>query len=187
VKFIHGSHHQAQELVNNIRLAFGVKILEGRVKIRNSTASPINKKTVEFKSRVSCCFTNEEEEMLTSSFPEVYISVYYRAKLGHEVYTCSIYKRQKKRNNYTICYFNTTTQIKYFCEADNSNVALIEQFDVDHLRCFSHTDSGIVLKHIIPLIPSNKIHIIQLTQIRHKVNRVGDFLCLRPNEHEVNL
>jgi len=175
-------------------LSFGVGILEGRIKRKNNTAySPGTKRTVELKNRVSCCFTDAEEELLTAAFPEVHISVYYRAKLGHEVYTCSIYRRQKKRNNYTVCYFNTTTQreeygeIKYFCEAGNAKVALVVQFDMDHLRCFSHTASGIVLKHIIPIIPSNKIYIIQFTEILHKVIRVGDFLCLRPNKYEVNL
>lgn len=114
-------------------------------------------------------------------------------KVGHQVYTCSIYKRQKKRNNYTVCYFNETTQqeeygeIKYFCEASDSRVALVEQFNVDHLRCFTHTDSAMVVKHIVPISKSNKIHIIQMSAIRFKVIRVCDYLCLRPNRYEVHL
>ncbi|KAE8741821.1 hypothetical protein FOCC_FOCC012653 [Frankliniella occidentalis] len=109
VKFIHSSHHQAQELVNNIRLAFGVAALEGRVKKNNISKS----KTIEFKNRViSCRFTNAEEALFTLEFGEAAckIKVFYRAKVGNEVYTTTIYKRQKKRNNYTICYFNRSTQ-----------------------------------------------------------------------------
>ncbi|KAK3929686.1 LOW QUALITY PROTEIN: Halomucin [Frankliniella fusca] len=192
VKFIHRSHHQAQELVNNIRLAFGVAALEGRVK-KNSTSKS---KTIELKNRVnSCRFTNAEEALFTLEFGEsaCKIKVFYRAKVGNEVYTSIIYKRQKKRNNYTICYFNRTSQkekygeIKYICEARTSSVALVYQFDLDHLRCFTHTDSGLVMKHVIPTIPTDKIHIIHLNEIRHKVIRICDYLCLRPNKYEVNL
>ncbi|KAE8741282.1 hypothetical protein FOCC_FOCC013204 [Frankliniella occidentalis] len=150
-KFIHGSKHQAKELVNNINLAFGVGILEGRVK-KHIISS--NTEAIELKNRVSnCSFTKDESALLTATFQEA------------------------KRMEYGM--------IKYFCEVSDSRVALVQKFDVEHLRSFTLHGTGLVVNHIIPIVISNQINIIQLTDIRCKVIRVGDYLCLRPNTYEM--
>ncbi|KAK3925244.1 LOW QUALITY PROTEIN: putative methyltransferase PMT6 [Frankliniella fusca] len=111
VEFIHGSNHHAQELVNNICLAFGVEV-EGK-----SEEEHLIIPTIEFKNRVNKNrFTAAENALFLSEFQMARIRVFYRAKVGHEIYICSIYKRQKKRNNFTVCYYNKTTQKEEYGE-----------------------------------------------------------------------
>lgn len=190
-EFIHGSKHQGKELVNSVRLAFGVEILRLRCCPESNSAFSF---AVEFRNRVKhFTFNDEEKSLLSACKLMTPIKIYYRAVIKREIFTSRIYQRQKRRNNFTICYVNSSGvkefgQIKCFCESsDNQKLALVEPFSVDHLRVFSHSETNFVIKHIIPVIQTNRIDLIKLSAILFKVIRVSSFVVLRPNRHEVNL
>lgn len=193
-KFIHGTKNQAQELVNNIQLAFGIQVLKSRVGMTSS--NPTNQ-DVEFRNPAKGVIFSDREAMLLSAYNfKKPIKLYYRASTKQkEVYTSCIYQRQKKRNNFTICYLNSNGQrefgeIKYFCECSEDptlRMALVSKFSVDHVRSFVHEETRMIVKHIIPIIMTGDICLVNLNQIISKVIRVNSYLCLQPNKYEVNL
>jgi hypothetical protein len=191
-KYIHGTKHQGKELVNNIRIAFGVEILRTRCLFTTTAASNVQ---VHFKNQIQYFDFQEDLQLLHScGVVQEPLKAFYRAIIKRDKFTCSLYRRQKKRNNFTICFHSSLSNqkaygaIKYFCEsADSKQVALVERFDVHHLNTFCHEDTGIIMQHIIPIVPTKEIEVIDLSAIVCKVIRVSNYICLRPNKHEYNL
>ena len=66
-------------------------------------------------------------------------------------------------------------------------MALVESFQVNHLKCFQHKDTRLVLKHILPVEKTEDVHLVEINKLLFKVIKVEDYICLRPNKHEVNL
>ncbi|KAK3920652.1 Ankyrin repeat domain-containing protein 17 [Frankliniella fusca] len=191
-KFIHGTKNQGKELVNNVRLTIGVEVLKARV--NNSHLSDDQHSAVEFRGKVKkYVFTDREKLLLSSHNVKTSVQLYFRALTKGQTFATSIYQRQKKRNNFTVCYVNSYDErvfgeIKLFLESPgNVKMALIESFKVNHLRSFHHTDSGMVIKHIIPIEKTDDIHLVEISKLLFKVIRINDFVCLRPNKYEVNL
>lgn len=194
-QFIHGTKNQGQELVNNVRLAFGVGVLKARNLIPSLYC---DQPVIEFRNRVQgFTFSKEERDLLSASnkFKEP-ITLYYRALIRRQVYTTCMYTRQRKRNNYTICYESATAagissrsygEIKYLCQAGDESLALVRKLSVDHLRTFSHAETGVVIKHIIPIKETDIVDVIDLKNIICKVIRVESYICIRPNRTEYNL
>ena len=190
-KCIHGTKNQGKELMNTIRLIQGVQILKSRI----STANPTMKR-FELKNVIKdFYFTEDQLKILAASNlcrPSV---VYYRAFIGREIFTSKVYLRQVKRNNFTVC-FNQSSGVKaygevlvYFESASNINekIALVKCFKIDHIRMFHHLEAQFVVQHIIPIKKSDVLQLVPLQNIVCKVIRVGKFVCLRPNKLEVNL
>lgn len=190
-KLIHGTKNQGQELVNNVRLTFGVEVLKAR--INDSHSSDNSQLVVEFRSKVkNYAFTDQEKLLLSSHNIKTSVQLYFRAKTRGQIFTTSIYTRQKKRNNYTVCYQldeqKVYGEIKLFFESPgNVKMAMLESFKVNHLRGFQQSDLGFVIKHIIPIEKTDVVHLIEISKILFKVIRVDNFICLRPNKFEVNL
>lgn len=124
--------------------------------------------------------------------------MYFRAKINREVFTSSIYLRQKRRNNYTVCFGREAGEKEYgeilsfVCsgnpvEEESKKFAFVKCFKIDHLKMFVHTESKFVIRHIIPIVESENVILVPLENIVCKVIRVGNYVCLRPNNVEVNL
>lgn len=190
-KFIHGSKNQAQELINNIKLSLGVQVLKARVgskRLRRETK-------FEFRSKFSSSILDRKDKMLLSEANlDLPVKVFGRAEIEKDVYTSLIYGRQKKRNNFSICFIRKSGgdkeygEIKCFCESSTGvQTALVRPFQIEHLKMFTHNASMVVVTHIIPIKVTNELVLIPIENISFKVIRVGDFVCLRPNTIEVNL
>ncbi|KAK3926332.1 Lysine-rich arabinogalactan protein 18 [Frankliniella fusca] len=185
-KYIHGTKNQGKELVNNIRIAFGVEVLRTRTIFGAAAASKLQ---IDFKNQIQHFDFKSDLKLLHSrGVVQEPLRAFYRAIIRHKKFTSSLYTRQKKRNNFTVCFLSSSSNqkaygaMKYFCQsADNQKVALVERFDVDHLRTFCHEDSGIIIQHIIPIVPTKVIEAIDISAILFKVIRVGNYVCLRPN------
>lgn len=194
-KFIHGTKHQDIELINNVRLAFGVEVLTARVSSQPSHSTVAEGTAVEFRNLVKGFkFTAAEKALLLEkNFDQSTRKIYYRAVMNRQCYTSSIYTRQKKRNNFTICYTNSLGQrcygeVKLFCVCSNSKkMALITCFNVEHQRVFRHIETDSVITHIVPISHTDRIDMINVENIVCKVIRVEDYVCFRPNKFEVNL
>ncbi|KAK3908005.1 Nonribosomal peptide synthetase lcsA [Frankliniella fusca] len=190
-KYIHGTKNQGQELVNNIRIAFGVEVL----RTRSVLGTAASQHSIDFRNPIRNFDFSEDMEILSSSgVDKEPLTAFYRAQIKHETFTCSLYSKQKKRNNYTVCFMSSQSEtkaygtIKYFCKsADNKQVALVQRMDVDHLNSFCHEESGFVIKHIIPVVTTNRMEVVDINAILFKVIRVANYVCLRPNKYEYNL
>lgn len=189
-KFIHGSKNQGQELINNLKLAFGVEVLSARV---SQAAFASGMPVAEFRNKIkSFKFSAAQRQVLIANNITGQIFVFYRARVHRDIFTSVVYVRQKRRNNYTVCYKNSEDQkcygeIQCFCECNDKKIALLSRFGIDHQRVFRHIATGTVISHIIPIKQTETIDLIALQSILFKVIRVGDFVCLRPNRYEVNL
>ncbi|XP_034246743.1 uncharacterized protein LOC117648357 [Thrips palmi] len=191
-KYVHGTKHQGRELVTNVKLAMGVEVL--RVRCYGNQGGILEKK-IEFKNEIrGFSFSEDEAKLFFSSDMNAKkkSKVYQRAVIGRAKFTCSLYLRQKKRCNYSIMYVdscgnNVFGDIRYYCESGLSKRALVDKFRVDHTKSFCHTESGIVIKHIVPIIRTRDMEVIDLNNIVCKVVSIGNFVCMRPNKHEYNL
>lgn len=192
-KFVHGTKNQGKELINNVRLAFGVEALKARVQRSADLGTLVH--PFELKNIVKHYkFSDAEKKLLSAhNTKNCSVQVYFRAVVSKSnTLTSSIYSRQKKRNNYTICFKDSAGEKAYgevqcFCQFENKKVAIVRHFRVDHQRVFRHNATNVVITHIIPITLTDKVDFINLENINCKVIRVGDFVCLRPNKFEVNL
>lgn len=190
-RFIHGTKNQGQELINNIKLACGVQILRARVADRGCRSVT---KTVELRNQVKGYqFSDRELELLALNDIMNPVRVFHRCVIGREKFTSSMYTRQKKRNNYTVCFLNAKGvkefgEVSYYCEDTASvKVAVAKVFAVDHSKVFCHDSTSTVVEHIIPIKETNKLVVVPVDRLLFKTIRVEQFVCLRPNSHEVNL
>jgi len=108
-------------------------------------------------------------------------------------YTSVFYSRQVEKNNFTVCYVNSQG-IKHYGEiscfyqtSDGTKMVLVNSFDIEHLRCFRHSEARVLVNHIIPVKISDSIALIPVENIMFKVIRVGTYVCCQPNKVEVNL
>ena len=192
-KYIHGTKNQGKELVNNVRVAMGVETLRARC-LPKPGYSNNPSAIIEFKNRIKG-FTLSKTEvqlLLTCHKYKDSVEVFYRALIRREIYTSLLYTRQKRRNNFTICYLNSSQsrvfgEIKYFCKTVHDQMALVHKFNADHLRTFCHDDTQVVIKHIVPILPTGTMEIIDFSAILFKVIRVHNYVCLRPKSLEYNL
>ena len=72
-------------------------------------------------------------------------------------------------------------------EEESKKFAFVKCFKIDHIKMFVHTESQFVIRHIIPIVESENVILVPLENIVCKVIRVGNYVCLRPNNVEVNL
>ncbi|KAE8740223.1 hypothetical protein FOCC_FOCC014275 [Frankliniella occidentalis] len=189
-QFIHGTKNQGQELINNVKLACGVQILRLRV----ATNSALHQSNVTLRNQIQGFKFNEKEilsiEPLQLKKP---IRVFYRAVFGKTVYTSYIYTRQKRRNNFTVCFTNTPGakdfgMVKCFLEdSENVKAAIVKKFSVEHTRVFCHDRTNTLISHVIPINETKEFVAVPIKNILYKVLRAGDFVCCRPNSYEVNL
>ena len=101
-KCIHGSKEQGKELVNTIQLIQGIQILKAQCQF---TKSGVQDNTA-FMNKVKKVRFNANQKSLISDSDLQPVSTYYRGSRNKEVFTCKNYKRQEKRNNYTVCFNN---------------------------------------------------------------------------------
>ena len=187
---IHGKRYQGKELSNTIRLIQSVQALKARTVEEGQQRITV----VEFCNVVkNFKFSSEQQALISNLNVNGPFTAYYRVKIGSQKYTTLTYKRQVKRNNFTVCYTDSGSnkygEIVCLFEDDASTVkmAFIRCFLIDHLRTFFHSETRFVVKHLIPVTESEELVLVPISNIQHKVIRAGNFVCLRPNKYEVNL
>ena len=167
---IHGTKNQAIELVKTIQLFQGVQILKARVE--NKRISEVG--CARFLTKIpSFKMTNVQRNLLAESNLELR-EVFYRAEIFGEVFTCNTYERQSEKNNFTISYTDSSTGSKRYGEihcffecTGGEKMAFVDCFVIEHLKMFCH-ESGVVVKHIIPIRRSEEIHFVPLQNILSK-------------------
>ncbi|KAE8739088.1 hypothetical protein FOCC_FOCC015411 [Frankliniella occidentalis] len=189
-QLIHGTKNQGQELVNNVKLACGIQIL--RLRFNNNPS--LYQSNAQLRNLVqgfrlnACDFMSLEHLNLKKP-----VRVFYRAVFGKTVYTSYIYTRQKRRNNFTVCFLNTSGgkdfgMVKCYLEdSENLKVAIVKKLDVEHRRVFCHDTTNTLISHVIPTIETQEFVAVPIRNIMFKVIRAGEFVCCRPNSYEVNL
>lgn len=125
------------------------------------------------------------------------VQVYSRMKLmGEEIFTSASYKREKKRNSYTVCFSTEDNsqkygEIQYFImisyQGDEVIYAVLNTLTANK-EFFVHTGTNIPIDHIASVNEYQKNVVVKVENILFKViNLWGKFICLRPNTYEKNL
>lgn len=115
---------------------------------------------------------------------------YARAKINNEIYTSKAYKT----NNYTV-QININSQsivygsIQFYFERQKELYFVLQCFSVDHTKIFYHRESKSQVKHIIPIIESNKYKLIKLKSIKFMflLIRIENYICKQPNNLRKNM
>jgi pyridoxine 5'-phosphate synthase PdxJ len=98
-----------------------------------------------------------------NTLPETSL-VYQRCTIKGSLYKSMMYRRDIKRNSYTISYRNSDGkrvfgEIKYFVAVKGKIVCIVKTFNVGH-NFFVHRESTKKLEHIIPVTETNIVHAI---------------------------
>jgi len=64
---------------------------------------------------------------------------------------------------------------------------LLTVFVFSMFVCGLKHDSGLILKHIVPIKDSDEFQLVPLENVLFKVVRVESYVCIRPNRYEVIL
>jgi hypothetical protein len=190
---IKGSKYQGKELINTLHLAQGVEILRARVNRGCTQHSVDMQNVIELRNKCMKYKFSHAQKLQLSASNMKHVIVYYRAVIKKEIYTSKVYNRQKKRNNYTVCFTYSGTKsygdILCFCESSDgqTKMVFVNTFQVEHMRTFIHPATNIVAKHIIPIKETDNVILLPVYSILFKVIRVSNFICIRPNTYEVNL
>lgn len=155
---VHGTKYIAQEIVNNLKIAKGVQMLQCKIKETNHNArarelqnysllgNPVNYEVPE----------NDRFLIISEGFFHENLNIYARANILQEVYTSISYKTIKT-NSYTVEIRNFDNScvyemIKFFFEKENELYFVIEWLKVENDRIMIHSKMQGTVKHILPII-----------------------------------
>ncbi|KAJ1518919.1 hypothetical protein ONE63_011471 [Megalurothrips usitatus] len=189
---LHGTKHLAKELINNIRIAMGVTLLDNIV-----NGHPVFRSRTQTTKALSYPFevqklTNEEKFVINSANFGRFL-LYDRVQIRGEIYTAKPYDNGKKRGNSYVQLegeqANTIYgQVSVFIKAGNEQkFALVNVLKMDHVNVFIHTEGRFVIKNLKPFKYTENLITVPVESIKTKVLKIGMYLGIRPNTVEVNL
>ena len=188
---IHGSKHQAKELIINLRIAQGVQLLRNQV--AGHTETVCKNFNIAFSNKPQAfSFTASDLALFAmSNVNPNDVTVFSRVTINRKVFSSVIYARQTKRNNSTVAVEVSAGSRQYgvircFLEhEDGRSMAILNLYKVNHLKTFFHKETMIRVSHIIPVEITEDFILISIQQILFKVIQVGHFVCLFPNQFEI--
>lgn len=193
-RIIHGTNHLGQEIINNLTIAQGVKVLKNKCQNvkdsqRNNSDNSDNNsyKLLGRKTKNFPC-TEEERKLLSSKNICIdQINIHSLAVIRGDEYSSQLYKITKSDNsNVQVLYDDNSAvygSIRLFFEKENNLYILLQRFTVVRTNIFVHRETNVQVKHIVPFEVDNKYLLLQLnliTSLRTLI-RVGDYVCKCPN------
>ncbi|XP_051167210.1 uncharacterized protein LOC127285304 [Leptopilina boulardi] len=193
VKMVHGPGKVEVELFNTMKLIHASKVLKTyfeksckteRHGITNAIAlgRPMYVKLEEehllaLKNGVS---ENLDVENLNAL-------IYSRAKIGKNVFTSSLYQRQKKRNNANIYWNNQTSygSIKFFIKINGEIFVMVQKSIRADCNTIIHKETGIKFhKYIVPIRETYTLIVIPIKLIEGKFTKIQGYATIYPNTFE---
>ena len=188
---LHGTKHLGQELVNNITIASGVQILRNRVRgFKIFERIHVECESVHGKA-VDPTLVDSDLAAL-AEFDIRLLKFFKRAKLNNIVYTCRDYDEHKRKANSYVKFIHASRvqygQIKYFAKTPQSKIyCLVASLSVVQTDLIFYSQSQYILRHLVPVEETDKVVLVPFSVVGIKMIKAGKYLCVRPNEFEVNL
>ncbi|XP_057323628.1 uncharacterized protein LOC130666535 [Microplitis mediator] len=190
-KCVHGSKHFGQEIVNNLQILQGTKLIENRINewTANNNVTTNNSRNYGVLGKMiqDVKIKDLEHDILLSNHIELKsMSVYARVKINNEIYTSEIYKTTKTNSHTVQIDLNGSLiygSIKYFFLFQDNLYIIINQFTVDHTKIFYHIKTKSIIEHIIPIKESDRRMLINYSNVKilTQLIRVENYVCKKPN------
>lgn len=186
-KSLHGTHHMGQEIMNNLKIYEGSKVIRNRLKT-NCQKSSQNEGVIRFELMGNTVRYNAHFDLLIlNGLDNEIIKFYSRIKINQDIFTSKFYK-VTKTNNFTVdiiledntCFYG---EIEIFLVASNQIYTIVKCFEINQQNTFTHEETGAIIKHIIPILDTNNNKLINLKEIKYisHLIRVGKYVCKKPN------
>lgn len=196
---VHGTKNLGKELINNIKIAQSVAILDNvvnapppdghhcfrsRQQVNELLGRPLQKETL----------SDDEVLAIDSSRHLGCYLMYARAKVSSVIYTSEMYDAHKRRANSFVQFKCDGSerleygQIVLFIKAENASVyCLVKVFKILQIELVHHVMTRYILRHLLPVEESGRLIILPVNCLLTKVLKMGMYLGTRPNPYEVNL
>jgi len=202
----HGTTNIDKELAGSLQLLESIRVLRRRVLQSRPESEPTVLADVEMRGNHAVSIDLEESEIekirslvgndeLTAGD----LCLYSRAVFNGKTFSSHAWTLPDKRNSCTVKSVNANSsevcygEMLYFVriEGEEDDVfCVLECFEIDHRSMIVHKASRTVLRHILPLrkTPYCKKQVVcSLSNVKCKLVRVGDYVCIPPNQIEINL
>lgn len=180
-KSIHGSRYLNTEIINNIKIAQGAKILRNKLEPieSNDEIFSILGRRKTFKLNAF-----QSNLLLFKGINEDVCSFYARAKIRNIVFTSTLYKTTKA-NSFTVkINFKDDVNYKYaiincFIQFNDKFYLILQYLNLENNNKFVHDKTKSVVDHIIPFYVSNDFKIVDITEINSikHIMQVGNYIC----------
>lgn len=199
---VHGTKNLGAEIVKNLNIVTGLKILKSRTLKHNirydgrlvlhSTLGAKVKMTQQKKRIIGFKTITSIDNYFAETMNWNEVAFYYRAKIFNKMFTSEIYK-ENKTNNFNVeistvddVYTNLVGTIKCFFEFNEVLYLVLRPMKVCHDKMFYNLSSRTCIRHILPVIdqPVDNYVIIDISKIKsidNLFNLWNEFLCRRPN------
>lgn len=175
-----GTRHLNKEIINNVKIAQGAKIMKNRIELENANVV----KTFETlgSSKMFELNSTQHDQVISHGIDPKDSLFYDSARIKNIVFTSSLHKKTKT-NSFTVkVKFNDENKyaiINCFIQIDNSYYLLVQYLDVVSTNNFAHTKTKSVVKHIMPFKVSNVFNVINVEQIKSikHIMQVGNYIC----------
>lgn len=178
-KTVHGSRHLQQEIINNVKIAQGVRIMKNRNDCIKTNAGTV----FEFLGKEKSFKTNSfQNDLFISDSIDVKKCLFYdRASIKNRIFTSSMYKITKTNNftvNIKLVDDDRFAIINCFIKYDATCYILVQYINLISDQ-FKHTKTNSLVRHLIPFDVSNDFKIIKIDKILSitHVMQVGNYLC----------
>lgn len=188
-KSVHGSHNIGQEIANNLVLAQGLESLRSKCGVidNNFRQNQQRDYLVVGKPKKGTNVCAEEVHLIESiGLKFDGLSRYACVQIKNKKFTSEMYKKIKT-NSYTVHIVTKNNDtfygsIRFFFVYNNNLFLVLRHFNIEHVRIFVHSESSIVVNHIVPIKETNNFLLFKLKdlQLLSHLIRVGDFVCKRP-------
>ncbi len=186
-KATHGTLHVGKEIVNNIKICQGVKVLE-KITEGINDLSPVLKTFLDSEhlgTEVQVDLSDDEMSM----FQGKQFHIFSRARVGCETFTSEIHKNLKSANFYVMWKShadtneNTIGVVKFFAVISGKLHACLKHFKIDHLSAIFHDEAMTKVEHLIPVIETTQISLVRLGELSQfeKLGKCCNFMYRRPN------
>lgn len=185
--FLHSTNNVGQELVNSIKIYNGYLALQQMVEGSKTVASTQQNEFKVLGQKISLSTLHDsDKQMLERHFQLSNLEIYSKATFRGRIYTTQLYKLLKT------CSYNVDVHlqnqkilhgaIKFFFACDNNSFMLLNLFTIVHTQMIYHKSTGTKLEHILPIMETENLHIVNILEIEHMylLTKVDDYICKHP-------
>lgn len=139
----------------------------------------------------SCKATGILRTALTSFFSNTdSLNIYKKATIGSQTFSSRLCTNQTRRNNFTVMYVvdkqRTFALIRCFVKY-KEQLFLVQQKLHECSVQYVHKETGFSVPHIVAVRPSDRLDVVPVPSTMTKCIAVLDFVCISPNNYEMNL
>lgn len=196
-KINHGPNKVDMKIVNTIKMLNAYYVLKNKLYTNANCGESTTGCVLGVVKQVSINLMELEclQDLITSHGLQVnnnnIIFVYARAKINNQVFTSEHYRKQKKRNNYTVSWNSSQNfgTIQFFITINGCIFVLLRELHRNLMES-QPVQPQIRMDLSEMLVPIRLTHcfsVICLNQIDVKVLLVKNHVCLRPNMYENKL